>query len=141
MINLDYSLFVTIIYVVVLYAFLSKFLFKPILQVLQERRRLIEGRLQAAQQSVADADKKSLEYENALKAARSETFRSQEALREKALAERAELLTRTKLETDKTVQEARVRLQAEAESASRQLDSQVDSLANALTSALLQDRS
>src|SRR6187399_2801985 len=125
MINLDYSLFVTIIYVVVLYAFLSKFLFKPILQVLQERRRLIEGRLQAAQQSVADADKKSLEYENALKAARSETFRSQEALREKALAERAELLTRTKLETDKTVQEARIRLRAEADSASKQLDSQV----------------
>jgi F-type H+-transporting ATPase subunit b len=141
MIKLDYSLFVTIFYVVVLYAFLSNFLFKPILHVLQERRRLIEGRLQAAQQSVADADKKSLEYENALKAARSETFRSQEVLREKALAERAELLTLTKLETDKTVQEARIRLNAEADSASSKLDTQVDSLAKELTSALLQDRS
>jgi len=141
MIKLDYSLFVTIFYVVILYVFLSNFLFKPILQVLQERRRLIEGRLQAAQQSVADADQKSLEYENALKAARSETFRSQEALREKAIAERTELLTRTKMETDKTVQEARIRLRAEADSASRQLDSQVDTLARELTSALLQERS
>ena len=141
MIKLDYSLFVTIFYVVILYVFLSNFLFKPILQVLQERRRLIEGRLQAAQQSVADADQKSLEYENALKAARSETFRSQEVLREKAIAERTELLTRTKMETDKTVQEARIRLRAEADSASRQLDSQVDTLARELTSALLQERS
>ena len=141
MIELDYSLFVTIFYVIILYAFMSHFLFKPILHVLHERRRLIEGRLQASQQSVTEADKKAGEYENALKAARSETFRRQESLRERALAERTELLTRTKVESDKTVQEARTRLLAEAETASRKLDTQVDSLAKELTSALLQDRS
>jgi len=141
MIKLDYSLFVTIFYVVILYAFMSHFLFKPILHVLHERRRLIEGRLQAAQQSVADADTKAAEYENALKAARSETFKRQESLREQALAERTELLTRTKVESDKTVQEARTRLLAESDSASRKLDTQVDSLAKELTAALLQDRS
>jgi F-type H+-transporting ATPase subunit b len=141
MIKLDYSLFVTIFYVVILYAFMSHFLFKPILHVLHERRRLIEGRLQASQQSVAEADKKAGEYENALKAARSETFRRQESLREQALAERTELLSRTKVESDRTVQEARTRLLAEAETASKKLDAQVDSLAKELTSALLQDRS
>jgi|SRR6187399_1906200 len=141
MIKLDYSLFVTIFYVIILYAFMSHFLFKPILHVLHERRRLIEGRLQASQQSVTEADKKAGEYENALKAARSETFRRQESLREQALAERTELLTRTKVESDKTVQDARTRLLTEAETASRKLDTQVDSLAKELTSALLQDRS
>ena len=141
MIKLDYTVFVTILYVVILYVFMSKFLFKPVLYVLHERRRLIEGRLDAAQQSVADADRKSLEYENALKAARAETFRAQEKQREKALADRAELLSRTKLETDKTVQEARTRLQAEAEAASTKLNTQVDTLAKELTSVLLQDRS
>jgi len=141
MIKLDYSLFVTIFYVVVLYAFLSHFLFKPIMHVLHERRRLIEGRLQAAQQSVADADKKAEEYENALKAARTETFRRQETLRGQALAERTELLSRTKIETDKTIQEARVRLQSEAAAASQKLDTQVDGLARELASTLLQDRS
>ena len=141
MIKFDYSLFVTIFYVIVLYAFMSHFLFKPIVRVLHERRRLIEGRLQAAQQSVADADKKAGEYENALKAARAETFRRQETLREQALADRTELLGRTKVETDKTVQEARVRLLSEAETASQKLDTQVDSLARELTTALLQDRS
>jgi F0F1-type ATP synthase membrane subunit b/b' len=44
------------------------------------------------------------------------------------------------METDKTIQEARVRLSAEAEAASRKLDTQVDDLARELTSALLQDR-
>jgi F-type H+-transporting ATPase subunit b len=140
MIKLDYTLFVTIFYVVVLYFFMTQFFFKPIVRVLHERRRLIEGRIQAAQQSVADADRKTGEYENALKTARAETFRHQESLREKALSERTELLTRTKTETDKTVQEARVRLLSEAEAASKKLDTQVDSLARELTTALLQDR-
>ena len=107
---------------------------------MHERRRLIEGRIQAAQQSVAEADRKAGEYENALKAARAETFRRQELQREQALAEKTQLLSRTKAETDKSVQEARVRLSSEAETASTRLNSQVDSLAHELTTALLQDR-
>jgi F-type H+-transporting ATPase subunit b len=140
MINLDYTLFVTIFYVVVLYVFMTHFFFKPIVRVLHERRRLIEGRIQAAQQSVAEADRKAGEYENALKAARAETFRRQELQREQALAEKTQLLSRTKVETDKSVQEARVRLLSEAETASTRLNSQVDNLARELTTALLQDR-
>jgi F-type H+-transporting ATPase subunit b len=141
MIKLDYTLFVTIFYVVVLYAFMTHFFFKPIVRVLHERRRLIEGRIQSAQQSVVDADRKAGEYENALKAARAETFRRQESQREQALAEKTELLSRTKTETDKTVQEARVRLLSEADAASKNLETQVDGLARELTTALLQDRS
>ncbi|HET9131604.1 MAG TPA: ATP synthase F0 subunit B [Terriglobia bacterium] len=140
MIKLDYTLFVTIFYVVVLYAFMTHFFFKPIVRVLHERRRLIEGRIQAAQQSVAEADRKAGEYENALKAARSETFRRQETQREQALTERTELLSRTKTETEKTVQQARVRLLSEAEAASNKLDAEVDSMARQLTTSLLQDR-
>lgn len=140
MIKLDYTLFVTILYVVVLYVFMTHFFFKPIVKVLHERRRLIEGRIQAAQQSVAEADRKAGDYENALKAARAETFRRQELQREKALAERTELLSRTKTETEKTVQEARVRLLSEADAASKKLDTEVDSLARQLTTTLLQDR-
>src|SRR5205809_295217 len=119
MIKLDYTLFVTIFYVVVLYLFMTQFFFRPIVRVLHERRRLIEGRIQAAQQSVSDADRKTGEYENALKTARAETFRRQESQREQALNERTELLIRTKTETDKTVQEARVRLLSEAEAAGK----------------------
>jgi F-type H+-transporting ATPase subunit b len=141
MIKLDYTLFVTIFYVVVLYVFMAHFFFKPIVRVLHERRRLIEGRIQAAQQSVAEADRKAGEYENALKAARAEIFRRQESQREQVLAERTELLGRTKTETDKTVQEARVRLLSEAEAATKKLDTQVDGMARELTTALLQDRS
>ena len=141
MIKLDYTLVVTIIYVVVLYAFMSRLFFKPIARVLKERRQLTEGRLQAAQQSVAEADRKAQEYEQQLKAARAETFKLQESLRDKALAERAELLTKAKTDSDKTIQETRTRLLSEAETAARKLDAEVAGLAGQLTNVLLQEKS
>ena len=141
MIKLYYSLFVTIFYVVVLYAFMNHFFFKPLTRVLHERRQLIDGRLAAAQKSVADADNKTAEYEQALKAARTETFRRQEAQREQALSERTELMNRAKVETDKNVRDARTRLLSEAELASRKLDAEVAGLARELTTSLLQDKS
>jgi len=141
MIKLDYTLVVTIIYVVVLYAFMSRLFFKPIARVLKERRELTEGRLQAAQQSVAEADRKAQEYEQQLKAARAETFKVQESLRDKTLAERADLLNKAKSDSDKTVQETRARLLSEAESAARQLDAEVAGLAGQLTHVLLQEKS
>jgi F0F1-type ATP synthase membrane subunit b/b' len=49
MIKLDYTLVVTIFYIVLLYAFMSRLFFKPIARILKERRQLIEGRFQAAQ--------------------------------------------------------------------------------------------
>ena len=120
---------------------MSHFFFKPIVRILHERRELIEGRLGAAQQGVAEADKKTGEYEQALKSARTETFRQQEGQRERALAEKTELLNRAKKDTDRTVQDARTRLLSEADSATRKLDSEVTGLAQALTAALLQDKS
>jgi F-type H+-transporting ATPase subunit b len=141
MIKLDYTLVVTIIYVVVLYAFMSRLFFKPIARVLKERRELTEGRLQAAQQSVADADRKAQEYELQLKGARTETFKRQELLRDKALAERTDLLNQAKAESDKTIQQTRSRLLMEADSAAKKLDAEVAGLAKELTTVLLQEKS
>ena len=141
MIKLDYSLIVTILYVIGLYAFMNHFFFRPISRVLHERRQLIEGRLQAAHQSVLDVDKKTAEYEQTLKTARTEIFRRQETQREHALAERAELLQSAEAEASKTVQEVRTRLHTEAEIASRKLGGEVMVLAQELTTALLRNKS
>ena len=138
--NLDYSLVVTIFYIIIVYIFMSRFFFRPITRVLHERRELIEGRMAAAHQAVSDADRKTGEYEQAMKSARAETFRRQETQREKAISERAELVGRAKQDVDKNMREAKARLLAEAEAARTRLDTEVDSLAKQLTAAILQDR-
>src|SRR5215813_1818252 len=127
--KLDYTVVVTIIYVIIAYLVMSRLFFRPIVRVLHQRRNLIEGRMTAAQQAVSDADRKTGEYEQAIKGARAETFRRQETQREKVLSERSELLNRAKQDADKNVREAKVRLTAEAEAARARLDTEVDGLA------------
>jgi F-type H+-transporting ATPase subunit b len=138
--KLDYTTVVTVLYIIIVYAFMSRFFFKPIVRVLHERRELIEGRMAGAQQAVLNADRKTAEYEQVLKNARADTFRRQEMQREKAISERSELLSRAKHEAENNVRDAKARLQAEADIAGKKLDAEVDVLARQLTAAILQDR-
>lgn len=139
MINVDFSLVVTILYVIVLYIFLNRFFFGPITRILHQRRELIEGRLEDARKRMEHVELRTSEYELALRNARTEAYRQQEVLREHALAEKAELIARAKAEAEKTVQEGRARLGAQAQSVRKQIESDIDGLAKKLTTAILRD--
>ncbi len=142
MIDLDpFSILVTILYVGVLYVFLSKFFFGPVTKILQERRAAIEGRLERAQSRIAEVEKKTAEYEAAIREARSEAYRYQETLREGALDERARLLAETREEAEKLIDEARTRLGTETTDAKKRLESEIEALATRLSETLLQDQS
>src|SRR5689334_6562986 len=115
MINLDpLSIFITVLYVTILYVFLNKVFFKPILAVLRERRNLIAGRLESAQRKISEADAKAAGYEQAIRAARAETYRRQEASREEAMGARAAIVAKTRSETESTIRAAKAKLQADA---------------------------
>ncbi len=139
MINIDFSAIVTILYLIILYIFMSRFFFGPIVRVLNERHRLTEGRLDEAHKRMAQAEQKAAEYENALKAARAEAYRRQEAVREKALTEKAEVVTKAKIEAEKAVQEGRARIAAEAAGARESLAVEVDNLAKELATSILRN--
>lgn len=139
MINLDFSLAVTVLYVIILYLFLSRVFFGPINQILKQRRDLIEGRLEEARKRMEHVEQKTSEYEQVLRNARTEAYREQEVLRERALAEKANLITKAKNEAEKAVAEGRVRLAAQAGEARKQIASEVDTLAAKLTTAILRD--
>jgi hypothetical protein len=71
--------------------------------------------------------------------ARTEVYRNQELQRERALADKAELLTKAKGESERAVGEARARLTAEAEAARKKMAAEVDSLAEKLAASILRD--
>ncbi|HEY2382643.1 MAG TPA: ATP synthase F0 subunit B [Terriglobia bacterium] len=139
MLNVDLSMLVTVLYVIILYLFLSRFFFGPLVQILNRRRELIEGRQEESRKRLEVVEKRTAEYENAMRAARNDAYRQQEAQRDKALSEKAELVAKAKQEAEAAVQEGRARLTAEAEAASRKIAVEVDSLAKKLTTAILRD--
>src|SRR5689334_20287796 len=115
MINVDASLLVTIVYVIILYIFLSRFFFGPISHILEKRHELIEGRLESARKRLELVELRTSEYEQGLRAARSEAYRRQELERESALMKKAELLSEAKKQADRTVEEGRASLNAQGE--------------------------
>src|SRR5712692_5053428 len=113
MLNVDLSMLVTVLYVIILYLFLSRFFFGPIVQILHKRRELTEGRLEESRKRLETVEKRTSEYEQALRDARSDAYRQQEMQRERALAEKAGLVSKAKSEAGRAVQEGRARLEAE----------------------------
>src|SRR5215813_816709 len=107
MIDINFSLAVTILYLIALYIFMNRLFFSPVSKILHKRRELIEGRLESAQKRIADVDQKTAEYDQAMRTARTEMYRSQESRRESALSERAELIAKAKVEAEKLLKEAR----------------------------------
>jgi F-type H+-transporting ATPase subunit b len=140
MIELDpVSILVTVVYVIILYFFLSKVFFQPVLKTLEQRRAAIEGTLEGAERRLREVEEKTAEYEGALGQARSEAYKQQEAVRAAALEERARLLADARAQADEIIVEARERLARETEDARKQLDGEIDRLAERLSTALLRE--
>jgi F-type H+-transporting ATPase subunit b len=139
MLNVDLSMLVTVLYVIILYLFLSRLFFGPVAALLHRRRELIEGRLEESRKRLEIVEQRTSEYEQAMRTARSEAYRLQERQREHTLTEKAELVVRAKTEAEKAILEARARLTAEAEVARGKMAAEVDTLAKQLTTAILRN--
>jgi len=139
MLNVDYSMLVTVLYVIILYVFLSRFFFRPIVEILHKRQDLIEGRLEESRRRLEVVEQRTTEYEQAMRGARSEAYRRQELQREKAIAEKAGLVSKAKAEAETAVREGRVQLAGEADVARNRLTGEVESLAKQLVHTILRD--
>ena len=139
MINVDFSFVVTVLYVGILYIFLSRCFFGPVTRILRTRRELIEGRLESSRKRLELVEQKTAEYERALQTARTEAYRQQEMQRERALADKTDLVAKAKSEADKSVEEGRLRIAAQAEAARKKIETEIDTLAKNLTNAILRD--
>jgi F-type H+-transporting ATPase subunit b len=137
MINLDFSLVVTILYIAILYLFMKRVFFRPITKILESRRQLIAGRMEEAQKRIREVESRTAEYEQTLKSVRSEIYKHQETEHEQALAQKAELVANAKAEAERVVQEGRARLAAQAHAARNALELEVNALAKELTSNIL----
>ena len=138
MIDLDfYSILVTIVYVGILYLFLSRFFFGPVTRILEERRRAIQGGLEEARRRIEEVERKTAEYETALRTARAEAYRQQEIIRDEVLGERARLLADARREAEAIIEQARATLQDQAARARQELESEIDDLAGRLAGTLL----
>ena len=128
----------TAIIVFLFYLFLRWSFFNPISRVVAERGKRIEGARHEAQELRKNAQEKTRAYQDALRKARAELFRQQEATRRAALDERSAALQQARLRANEEIQAAKRRIGAEIDAARAELETSSSQLAGEIARAILQ---
>ena len=136
--QLDLSVVVIVILIWSLYFVLKGFFFDPITQILSQRHGAIEGTQQQAKEQLAKVDKQSKAYAQALKEARLESYRKQEALRAEAMKERARVIAAGREDAEHRIGGARKEIQSQVNTAKKVLESEVNEIADGIAKIVLQ---
>ncbi len=130
----------TIIILVILHQFLKAVLFGPIDKMLKERDSLTHGARKAAEQSLANAERKTAEYEAQFKDARAVVYKEQEETRKKWLSDQTEQMARAKANADARLATAKKEILAETAAAKVELQQSSQTLADQIATSLLAGR-
>ena len=129
MLSLDLNLVWNIINLVVLYLLLSHFLFKPVMGIMDKRKKIIEDGLKNAQDAQNDAKKMKQEYEDALKGAKQESAQIIENARSAAKNEYDRIVGEAGDKAGNIIESAKETVTVERERTMKELQGEIAGLA------------
>ena len=129
MIKIDINLVFTIINLLVLYLLMKKFLFGPIIKLMDVRKAMIDQQFAGAKEQEDQAKALKEQYEGALKSAREESFQIMEQARKEAKAQADKTVEDTQAKVSAMLAKAQEDINTERENAMRQMKDDVASLA------------
>lgn len=123
---------------VILYVVLAKFAFPRLNETLDERRASIQGRLEDAEERLAEADRIKQRYEEQLADAKSEANRIIEEAKSTAESLRRDIVAKAEAEAQTIVSRAQQEVAAERDRALQQLRQEVGTLSVELASRIVE---
>lgn len=110
---------------------------KRLEQILAERHRLTEGAIQQAQAEIASAEARTAEYEQRVREARTQIYKTQEGRRQQLTERRNAALAQARHHAEEMIELARKALEQEKAEAQLMLQQQADGLANQIVESIL----
>ena len=130
----------TLFLVLLLHFYLKRMFFKPLEKVLHARYEATEGARKQADLSLEKASRKSAEFEEALRAARSEIWREQEETRRKQRQEQLAAVAQARDRVSQMVKEAQQQIAAEASTTRQNLIAESEALADQIVKGIVEGR-
>ncbi len=127
----------TIISVLILWTAYRFIVHGKLRQVLEQRHALTEGAIERAQQEIAVAEKRTAEYEQHVREARTQIYKAQQANRQRVMDERNVALAESRQRAGEMVKKARAVLEAETADAKGALEQQAGVLADQVIATIL----
>lgn len=129
MIKLGWDLLWTIINLVVLYLLLKKFLFKPVNNIIEKRKNLVEEGFNQAQQAQEQADSLKEKYQTALEGSKAESEEIVAKAKLQAKNEYERMMREAEQKSDKMMETARNNIELERSKVLSDLKSQIATVA------------
>ena len=127
----------TVAFLLIIWFAYRKLVHKKLEHVLSERHERTEGAMQQAQAAIARAEARTAEYEQRLRGAQSEVYRTQEARRRHIMEKRDAALTEARRHAEAMVKQSRVQLERDVTEARSTLEHQADALAAKIIDSIL----
>ncbi|MBR5588792.1 MAG: F0F1 ATP synthase subunit B [Phascolarctobacterium sp.] len=140
MVNLNATLIAQILNFLFLVFVLAKFAYKPLLNIMEERKNKIAADLEAADAAKAEAEAVKSEYAAKLADARQEAQAIVEAARKSAQAAHDKIMAETKAEQDQVVAAAKEAIELEKQKALADVRAQVISLSMMAASKIVEQK-
>ncbi len=125
----DGTLLFHLVLIIAMVALLNATLLKPINRILEERDRRTRGRLSEAEETLRTVEAKMREYEQTLRAARSEGYGAMERERSMLSAERERRLGEVRNEVNSRIAAEKQQLAQETESVKKTLGADAERIA------------
>ena len=133
----DISLVYQMINFLILLFVLNMVLYKPIRNVIKERKAKVDGLANGADKAVADLDAQKDAYKDGLKEARAEGLKKKEAFIEEASAEEKEIIEQINKKAQANFAAIKQQVAEETEQARKALEAEVDAYAKAIGEKIL----
>ena len=127
----------TFFLLLVLHFYLKIIFFKPLDRALKERDAATAGVRKLAEQAIANAERKAVEYEEALRTERGHIYREQEEARRTLRDQQSSAVLAIRREMEQEIAEARARVSREKEAQREALTAQTDVLAEQIAGSVL----
>ena len=137
MIELNLTVIIQLVIVLSLMGILTQIVFKPFMNVLQERRNRIEGAEQKAKDLQQQADELIERYREAIAAAQAQGASIRDEIRKTSLAEETAILEKAMGEANRLIQEIKGKIGEESRTARADLRFQAQNLSREITEKIL----
>ena len=127
----------TFFLLLLLHFYLKRTFFAPLEKVLAARFEATTGARKQAEAAMARAEAKAREYEDAIRAARTEVYKDNEGLRKQWRERQSVLLAEARVKTDSAIAVAKAEMAGDARTARESLQSESDRLADGIVAAIL----
>ena len=138
MLKLDINLLYTVVNILVMYALLRKFLFKPVQDVLDKRQKMVDDELANAQDAKTKAEVALAAANDKLHNVDVEAAARREESAQQAEKQKEQLLAEAQRQADAIVAEGKAAAEAERASKLRQADAQIADLTRTMCAKVLE---